>query len=428
MKKKYLQLPQTSIVLAALIFIIVLFFWGCNQVDNVSPLYSQTFSNTADPQIVSISPADSAFAGIDELTITGHNFPTDSKQLLVYFNTTVATILSVDSNKIVVKAPNIVKDSISIKIDKLVNALKISNVLSYKLISATQTIKEFSTGNRPYMITLDNSANLYYSSTLNSVSEGVIKITPDGVASEYAKKGGETFYSALKFAKTDGLLGSRKVTAIFKVAQGAVPVVYLSGFSSAIVDFDYDANGSIWAVSSQDQIYRINPATKDKKTFSRVGLFRVCRVYNGFLYAAGQKSSSDKSEIVWRFPIVNADSIGVAEVYFDFSAAGYSSVVTPVTIQGITFSQDGFLYIGNDGAEPIIIVNPTDKSSAPLFPGVLNPTKKNKLIALFWGEGYYLYYVRQIINTDDKTVPLPLSDAIIKVNTRKFGAPYFGNN
>jgi len=141
-----------------------------------------------------------------------------------------------------------------------------------------------------------------------------------------------------------------------------------------------------------------------------------------------KKSSSDKSEIVWRFPIVNADSIGVAEVYFDFSAAGYSSVVTPVTIQGITFSQDGFLYIGNDGTEPIIIVNPTDKSSAPLFPGVLNPTKKNKLIALFWGEGYYLYYVRQIINTDDKTVPLPLSDAIIKVNTRKFGAPYFGNN
>lgn len=428
MKKNYLQLPQTSIALAAFVFLFVLFFWGCNQVENVSPLFNQTFANTADPQIVSVSPDDSAFAGIDELTIMGHNFSTVSAEMLVFFNTTIATILSIDSNKIVVRAPNIVQDSISIKIDKLVNALKTSNTVSYKLVSATQTIKEFSTGNRPYMITLDNSANVYYSSTLNNISEGIIKVTPDLVTSEYAKKGGETYYSGLKFAKTDGLLGSRRVTAIFKIASGSTPVTYVSGFSKAIADFDYDANGSIWAVSSQDQIYRVNPTTKDKKTFTPGGLFRVCRVFNSYLYVAGQKSTSDKSEIVWRFPIVNADSIGTAEVYFDFSAAGYSTVVNSVTIQGMTFSQDGFLYIGNDGEEPIIIVNPIDKSSAPLFPGVLNPTKKNKLISLFWGEGYYLYYVRQIINTDDKTAPLPLSDAIVKVNTKKLGAPYFGNN
>ncbi len=423
MKKNYLQLPQTSITLAVLVFVIVLLFWGCNEVENVAPLYNKTFSNVAVPELVSVSPADSAFAGVDEITITGHNFPTSPSEMAVYFNTINTTILSADTNKIVVKAPNLVKDTINIKISKF-TAERISNIITYKLISATKTIKEFSAGNRPYMITLDNTGNLYYNSTRDNVSEGIIKITPAGIASEYAKKGGETFYSSLKFAKADGLLGARKVTAIFKVAEGVAPVTFVSGFSKTIIDFDYDSNGSIWAVSTQDQIYRINPATKDKKTFVRSGQFRTCRVFNNYLYAAGQKSTTDNSEMVWRYQIVNADSIGPAEVYFEFTSAGYSSA----TIQGITFSQDGFLYIGNDGVEPIIIVNPNDKSSAPLFPGVLNPTKKNKLVSLFWGEGYFLYYVRQIINTDDKTAPLPLSDAIVKVNTRKLGAPYLGNN
>ncbi len=427
MKKKYLQYLVTSAVLTIFVFIAIVGLSACNEKNNVEPLYNPTFSNVLAPVITSVSPSDSAFAGIDEITITGSNFALSADSMAVFFNNVKATILSVDANKVIVKAPNLVKDTVKIKISKF-TAEKLSNIATYKLTSALATIKEFSTGNRPYMITLDNSANLYYNSTLNNISEGIIKITPEGIASEYAKKGGETNYSALKFAKTDGMLGARKVTALFKVVPGGAPTTYLSGFSKAVTDFDYDANGSIWVVSSQDQIYRVNPNTKDKKTFSPGGLFRACRVFNGYLYAAGQKSSTEKSEIVWRFPIVNADSIGDREVYFDFSAAGYSSVSNPVVIQGITFSQDGFLYIGNDGEEPIIIVNPNDKSSAPLFPGVLNPSKKNKLVSLFWGEGYFLYYVRQIINTDDKTTPLPLADAIIKVNTRKLGAPYFGNN
>jgi len=428
MKKKYLQYHGSAILVTVFVFIFVVVFWGCNEGNTTSALYNSIFSTQGIPQIVSVSPADSAFAGIDEVTITGHNFPVAANELYVFFNTTKATIISADTNKIVVKAPNLVADSITIKIDKLKNSGGISNTAYYKLISAVSTIKSFTTGNRPYMITFDGTYNLYYNSTLNSVSEGVTKITPDGVVSKYAIKGGETFYSSLKFDKTNGLLGARKVSAIFKVAEGAAPATFVSGFTKSVMDFDVDVNGSIWAVSSQDQIYRINPTTKDKKIFSPGGLFRTCRVYNGYLYAAGQKSPTDKSEIVWRYPIVNADSIGASEVYFDFTAAGYSTVTNGTTIQAITFSFDGFLYIGNDGTEPIIVIDPSDRSSAPLFPGVLNPYGKNKLLTLFWGEGYYLYYVRQIVNPDDKNPPLPLSDAIVKVNTRKLGAPYYGNN
>jgi len=423
--KKMINLQSAAVFGFSLLLFSGMFFLGCNETDNSNPVYQQNISTTGIPEIVSVSPADSAFAGIDEITITGHNFSTDPTQLYVFFNTTKATVLSADTNKLVVKAPNLVADVIGIKVDKLKGSEAVSNSASYKLVSAVIAVKEFSTGNQPNMITLDNAGNVYYNSTLNSVSEGVMKITPDGIITQYAKKGGETFYSGLKFAKSDSLLGTRKVTALFKIPEGSAPSTYVSGFGKSVMDFDMDANGSIWAVSNQDQIYRVKPSNKDKKTFNASGLFRTCRVFNNYLYAAGQKSASDPSEIVWRFPIITADSISVAdgEIFFDFSAAGYNG-----TVQAITFSQDGFLYVGNNGDEPIIIVNPVDKSNAPLYPGVLNPNKKNKLVTMFWGEGYFLYYVRQIVNPDDKTAPLPLSEAIVKVNTRKLGAPYLGNN
>jgi len=418
MKKNYLQLPQTSIALAALVFVFVLFFWGCNEVENVAPLYNKTFSNTAVPEIVSVSPADSAFAGVDEITINGNNFPSSPNELSVFFNTVPVTILSVDANKIVVKAPNLVSDSISVRINKF-RADQLSNIVQYKLISATLTFVKFNPLNTPYSLTFDKVGNAYVSLVLDKTGDGIKKITPDGTITNFAPKGTETSWSSLKFGQSGNLYAARRVKGIVTIAEGQTAKTWVSSSNGVgtIADFDFDLTGNMWAGGDNASLYRITQA-KNVKAFAFQANVRSVRVYNNYLFVAGLK---DGSEGVWRFPIVNSDSLGTAELYYD-----YKTNYPTGAIQAITFSADGDLYIGTDGVETIVVVKP-DKSSQVLFSGVLNPLNKSLFNSFYWGSGVYLYFIRQAIDaTDAATAPV----AIIKVNTKNTlgGAPYFGNN
>jgi hypothetical protein len=418
MKKNYLQLPQTSITLAALVFVIVLLFWGCNEVENVTPLYDKTLSNVATPEIISISPADSAFAGVDEITINGNNFPASSSEVSVFFNNVPVTIISIDANKIVVKAPNLVSDSISIKVNKF-RANKLSNVLLYKLISATLTFVKFNPLNTPYSVTFDKFGNAYVSLILDKTGAGIKKITPDGEITNFAPKGTETSWSSLKFGQSSDLYAARRVKGIVTIAEGATAKTWVSSSNGIgiVADFDFDPAGNIWAGGDNTSLYRVTQS-KNVKAFAFTASVRAVRVYNNFLFVAGLK---DGSEGVWRFPIVNSDSLGTGELYYDYKA-NYPTG----SIQAITFSADGDLYIGTDGVETIVVVK-SDKSSKILFDGILNPLNKSLFNSFYWGSGVYLYFIRQAIDaTDAATAPV----AIIKVNTKNIlgGAPYYGNN
>jgi len=418
MKKKYLQFFNATIALTALIFIFVLFSWGCNEEENVAPLYDKTFSNIADPEILSISPADSAFAGVDEITITGNNFPTSPNKLSVFFNNVPVTILSVDANKIVVKAPNLVSDSIGIKVNKF-DADQLSNIFNYKLISATLTFVKFNPLNTPYALTFDKNGNAYVSLKLDKTGDGIKKITPDGTITNFAPKGTETFWSSLKFGQSGDLYAARNLKGIYKVAQNTAPAVWIAPSSGIgnVTDFDFDQNGMLWAGGNNTAVYRVTQ-TKNVKAFPFTGIVRSVRVFNNFLYVGGLQ---DGTEGVWRFPIINPDSLGTAELYYD-----YKAVYPTGAILGITFSADGDLYIGTGGVETIVVVK-TDKSSQVLFSGVLNPLNKSLFNSFYWGSGVYLYFIRQAMDAADAaTAPV----AIIKVNTKNTlgGAPYFGNN
>lgn len=417
MKKKYLQYLVTSTLLAAAVIVLTLPFWGCNEQANVEPLYNPSFSNVLAPVITSISPADSAFAGVDEITITGNNFPASAKEVSVFFGSVPATVLSVDTNKIVVKAPNLVSDSINIKVNKF-NADKLSNVVLYKLISATLTFVKFNPLNTPYSLTFDKAGNAYVSLILDKTGAGIKKITPDGVISDFAPKGSETSWSSLKFGQAGELFAARRVKGIVTIAEGQTAKTWVSSSNGigTIADFDFDADGNVWAGGDNASLYRVT-AAKNVKSFAFKANIRSVRVYNSYLYVAGFK---DGSEGVWRFQIVNSDSLGTEELYYD-----YKSSYPTGSIQAITFSADGDLYIGTDGVETIVIVKP-DKSSKVLFEGILNPLNKSLFNSFYWGTGVYLYFIRQAVDaTDAATAPV----AIIKVNTKNIlgGAPYYGN-
>ncbi|MCK9209467.1 MAG: IPT/TIG domain-containing protein [Ignavibacteriaceae bacterium] len=417
MKKNYLQYPLTSKLLAAFVFVLVLVFWGCNEKNNVEPLYNPLFSNVLAPVITSVSPADSAFAGVDEITITGSNFPDSASGMAVYFNNVIAKIISLDANKVIVKAPNLVKDTINIKISKF-SADKLSNFFSYKLISATVVFKEFKFNDTPFSLTFDKLGNAYVSYTVDSVGTGVKKIAPDGTITDFAPKGAETSWSSMKFGQSGDLYAVRGVKGIFKIAPNTTAATWVSSANGigTIVDFDFDKNGIMWAAGNNVSLYRVTQA-KNVKPFSFNANIRSVRVFNNYLYVGGAK---DGAEGVWRFPIVNSDSLGTVEPYYN-----YSTSYPTGTIRGITFSADGDLYIGTDGVEIIVKVRP-DKSSQVLFSGVLNPSDKCKFNSFFWrGSDVYLYLLRHAVNLNDTATP---PEAIIKVNTLNNlgGAPYYG--
>lgn len=418
MKNKYLQYSLTSSLLAACVFVLVFFSLGCNEKNNLEPLYNPTFSNTLAPVITSVTPADSAFAGVDELTITGSNFAASADLMDVYFDNVKATILSLDANKVVVKAPNLVKDSINIKISKLVKTDKFSNLFQYKLISATIVFKEFKFNDTPYSLTYDKLGNAYVSYTVDSIGTGVKKIAPDGTVTDFAPKGAETYWTCLKFGQSGDLYVARGVKGIFKVAQNALATTWVSSANGigTIVDFDFDQNGIMWAAGNNASVYSVTQ-TKNVKPFAFNANIRSVRVFNNSLYVGGVKNGV---EGVWRFPIINSDSLGIAEEYYNYAATYPTG-----TIRGITFSADGDLYIGTDGVEMIVKVRP-DKSSQALFSGVLNPSNKCKFNSFFWRSGdVYLYLLRHAVNLNDTSTP---PEAIIKVNTLNNlgGAPYYG--
>lgn len=419
--KKYLLYSITSTLLPALALVLVLLLSGCNEKNNVEPLYNPTFSNTLAPVITSVSPADSAFAGVDELTITGSNFAVSADSMAVYFNNVKATILSVEANKIVVKAPNLVKDTINIKISKF-NTDKLSNFFQYKLISATIVVTAFKFNDTPYSLTYDKLGNAYVSYTVDTLSKGIKKIAPDGTITDFAPKGTELSWSSLKLGQSGELYAAKNLRGVWKIPESTTPppnspwVGPSNGLSENIADFDFDQNGNIWAGGPNNSVYRITQ-NKNVKAFSFKATIRSVRVFNNYFYVAGSK---DGSESVWRFQIVNSDSLLAGELYYDFKAT------YPVgTIRGITFSADGDLYIGTDGVEMIVKVRP-DRSSQILFSGVLNPSNKCKFNSFFWRSGdVYLYLLRHAVNLNDTATP---PEAIIKVNTLNNlgGAPYYG--
>lgn len=399
-------------IFAALFAMVILS--GCNEEDKITSLWNGDYTTPLPaPVITSLAPANQGLAGIEEVTITGSNFSPNVGENFVYFGNVKGTVLQATTTSLLVKAPNFVSDSLNVRV-VVQNALSTSNTIQYKLMSAFRVAVEFGTGVSPSAITFDNAGNMYY------FLLGIKKITPAGDTSSYAPKGAESLWSSLKFGPDGALYATRGVAGIFRILPGATPASWVT--SSAGIgstnDFDFDQNGNMWAAGNATTISRIKQ-DKSVKTFpSPSFVVSGVRVFNGYVYFSGNK---DNKEGIWRGEILANEDLGPLELYFDFTAAGYSGDAT-----SLAFSSDGICYLGvntklNSGVEPIIVIR-NDGTSNILYPGVLDPKGKMRCQSLFWGPGPHIYYVRRIANTTE-----PDKEAIVEVYIGKTSAPYFGN-
>lgn len=366
-----------------------------------------------DPVINDIDPPGSALAGVTTLTITGQNFSDIPGETNVYFNGVRGQILNVTTNQIQVKPPVVVADTVLVKV-KVAGAINLSNTLIYKLTAAVEEVYKFdpNNGEIPWAVTFDNLRNMVVSVADHGVWKFIGESNPD---KSYIPKGAEKNWNTLRQFSNGDIYASKNLRGIWKLVEGIQPpnvpwVATPSG--TVLIDFDFDKDTNLWAVGSNNFIFRIKQ-DKTIKEYPFQAQLRAVRVYNDHLYVAGLKSSV---EGIWKIPIDSNGDLGTEELYFSMTD-NFPGVKT----NAITFSEDGDLFLGTDrSTDPVIIVKP-DKSYQTLYPGVI-PAKN--IVSMYWPNGNFLYVTREA-ETDATSGSLIRNQTILKIDIQKPGAIYY---
>jgi len=393
--------------LFALAGLAVLSSGGCLVNDETGTVYDpNAVSPRPNPTVTSISPQGGAFAGVDTLILAGTNFSVAVAENTVYFDKSPATPFSATSSQLKLVAPLALGDKISVKV-AVRGAFLFSEPISYSLTAAVVSFGTLGPTDAAGGLATDATGNLYAAIKGETSNAKIYKITPAGVKTEYAPEtGGTPRWGALRLGPGGYFYAARSVRAVYRFNPGggsaaALWVAFPSGVF--ITDFDFDQSENLWAGGNNTNLYLIKQ-DKTTKSFPFAGNVRGLRVHSGHLYFAANTASG---EAIWRAPI-SGDNLGTPEVYFDLTAAFSGKNLVPTSI---TFSSDGYLYIGTNAPEFVVIVTPTKASGAPYK--AYTTLFGTGTLSFAWGSGDALYASSQ-------------SGALMKISTRKSSAPYYG--
>ena len=393
---------------------IVLISFSCDDPNSPSDVWNPNDTGNSTPFISSISPPDSAFAGSQEITIYGGNFGNNKDSIFVYFNTGSAEVISVDESSIIVIPPNIISDNVIIKIavqgafsfgEYENNYILRPRIIEYGDFDALDE--------NVWGLEADNDENLYVG--LSIFPEGTIdKITPPMGNREYA------FISAVLQTPYNMRIGPDN--NIYYV-DGVNPYIIKQDLSTGnpsyaalpgiAFDLDFDENGNFYCGGSGQSLYRvdINLESIVAADYTDISI-RAIRVFDGFVYVGGNYSGSDSTNPnigIWRNQILSFDGdLGEKEIVLNWGEfAGSNSNIT-----GITFDENGLMYISSDENVAIGVYS-TDGTFSELYPKIIfAPISK-----MTWGPANYLY-----LNYRGNP------RAVYRLNMEINGAPYYGRN
>ena len=396
---------KIKVLITISIFVLAGFLQSCSN-DYPPSIYDPNEKFNPDPQITSIQP-DSAFAGVDTLTITGKNFSTNPEDNAVYFNGEKGTVVSCTKEVLKVVPANILGDSIKIQV-RVKNALLFAEYYPYKLLPIFVEVGGFDDYDDPFGLAVDKDENLYVS----IYQKGIKQVTPDGQTNDYSTMLGDKA-SHMRWAPDGGIYYVVGLQYILKINPGGGGAGMFAVLPGGANDLDLDADENIYCGGGGNAIYRVKP-DKSVKTVKQYPDYYInaVRVYNGYVYVGAKYTGLDTTAVqngIWRNEILQGvDSLGATELVLDFGTKFPGKQVL-----SITFSADGDLYIGTDEDEGIWVMKPNG-NLYPMYKGVLSPEG----YALVWGNGNYLYVTRR--NTD------AAKKRVIRINARKKGAPYYG--
>ena len=388
--------------------------FSCDDPNSPSDVWDPSDVGRSSPYITNIEPPDRAYAGSQEITIFGGNFGDNKDSTFVYFNTGSAEIISIEESSIIVVPPNIISDSVIIKVAA-------QGAFSFGIYDQNYTlyprILEYgdfdAIDESVWGLEVDNDENLYVG--LSVFPEGTIdKITPPMGNREYS------FISAVLQTPYSMRIGPEN--SIYYV-DGVNPYIIKQELSTGspsyaalpgiAFDLDFDENGNFYCGGSGQNLYKVttNLSSSVAADYADISI-RAVRVFNGFVYVGGNYSGTDSINPnigIWKNQILSSDGeLGEKEVVLNWEEfAGSNSNITC-----ITFDENGTMYISSD-ANIGIGTYSADGKFSELYPKIIfAPIAK-----MTWGSEKYLYLNYR---GDPR--------AVYRFNMDVNGAPYYGRN
>lgn len=372
---------KTSILslLAALLFI-----GACTEDSNI--IFDPDHEYDAiDPVVTQVIPERSAFAGvgtvtetgIDPVIITGQNFGTDKSQIIVYFGTSRAEILSLRDDEILVTPPNDPGEERRIRVVK-VRAEKYSEFPEdpdeqYELRQIFTPYPVFEDADTPRAITTGFDGELYAMNVVPAGNDGIVMVDREEEEMvPISAKGEAWIYNRIHHGPDGYVYASRggNVNVIYRVdasiglggGDAPIPEIFTRDIPRAqgVQDLTFDSNGYLWACYPNN-ILRADPASADAESYSMQGDIRTIRYHDGYLYASIVR---DGESGIWRVPITGDGTPGEEELY----------VMMPnddILVRSMAFTAAGDLVMAVNTIESLMIFR--NGQVQELYPGIVPP-------------------------------------------------------
>ena len=428
---------------------IVFLMLGCEDTKYPEDIWNPDEELLPNPEVAFVVPSDSAYAGVGEIKIYGKNFNPDPERNYVHFGSESADVLNVSDTLIyyldtvsvsydtvstepleidtiytteidtintvlTVSPPNVVEDSLTIKI-AVYGAFLFAEYHPYKLYPAIIEYGGFDPLEESFWgLTMDGDENLYVG--LEKSPYGSIEklLPPNGerisnfITTQYISKP----YS-IRIGQDNYIYYLDGITEAFLKIHIDTGDLGYAGLPGSAITLDFDENGNLYCGGGGEAIYCV----KSDLTVTTVASYtdiniKALRVFQGYVYIAGNYTGSDTTmpQIgIWKNEILSSNGdLGEKDLVLDWSSsAGDNS-----NILAITFDEDGILYIAPDDGYAINMLT-SENTLEPVYEKILSAP----IYKLCWGNEEYLY-----INCQGE------GKGIFRVWMGKKGAPRYGRS
>lgn len=399
---------------------------ACNDFETPPTVWDPNTSYPTGAVITSVSPANSAIAGVREIALIG-NFSSTLASNWVYFGSEQAINkrISAAADTLVIYRPTVFG---ALDIKAVVVEADSIGKLSYNLESPIISF-DISAITGTYLVMEAGTGDTMWIASKGSIS----KLSPNGIDlipykdTSYLKpkditKAATAFandFSDMKFGPHGFLYATFNTTNCDLIYQlhpdSATPVVYASFPAiNSTSKFDFNSNGDLYTGKSIGLFLVKQGSTPVAVGDYTTDIFVEIRVFNGYVYAATSTS-------LFKSPIDPATGmVGNKETVVNIAVADTN--LKSCTISSFNFASDGtvFLSLLNNASYSLYILE--NGSLSPYYRSNILPIGIDQLI---WGGSKYLYLSRGKTGTaaDPRLYKMGMAK---EDNTPLLGAPYLG--
>ena len=400
-------------ILLLLRFIMPISFliFSCEDPNYPENIWDENDQGNASPSISSVEP-EAAFAGIDTLTISGQNFSENTSENLVYFDNMLGEVVNATSTSLRVITPNLVSDSVQIRVAVQGAFLFADHSSLFTLTAAIIDYGPFDQFTDIFSLDLDRDENLIVSMDGTPNAEfWIVDTNQDSAVWSGALAKG----SGMKLGPTGSVYFVNYQRFLYKDEQGTPKEnsEIFKRLNGNATDLDFDSYGNLYVggAGSTIDVVDINDddgltsGVTEAKNLDTLDILSL-KVFNDYLYVLTTTVTSDQA--IYKMQILDdSGSLGDLELVFDWS--DYTNKLSSALC--FTLSESGDLFVGSDSDDqPLTYIQ--NGNARGFYSSILTAP----ISYMAWGNSNYLY----LINKTEET------NRVQRVDTRMSGADYYG--